>query len=139
MINLGVIGDECLKAFKTSSQFPYKSGKLKNEATSGYLMNDNTYCIQIDGDKAPYAAFLEYGTEPHDIPFAFVGKGNWVWWYPYNDGVPFLFGMGGRFNGKFHPGSHKHEHFIEKCGTTIANMLIKKYGAYKWSIDYDNN
>ena len=57
-----------------------------------------------------------------------LGKGNWVWWYPYKDGVPFLFGMGGRFNGKFHPGSTKHKNFIkDKCVNLCLKYIVDKY------------
>lgn len=124
MSNIHEIGENCLALIKRASFFPYKSGKLKNEATNGFLVDANTYCIRFDSTVAPYVEYLEEGTRAHDIPFAFVGKGNWRWWYPYKDDIPFLFGMGGRFNGKFHPGSTKHKGFIkDKSVNAIVNYL----------------
>lgn len=121
-------GYECLKLIKKASFFPMKTGFLMNHATSGRMIDDKTFMIKFDGQIAPYVQYLEEGTEPHDIPFAFIGKGNWKWWYPYGDGVPFLFGMGGRFDGKFHPGSTKHQGFIkDKSVKTIINYFVRKY------------
>ena len=121
-------GNDVLRTIKSASFFPYKTGHLRDDATSGDMINSTTYLIKFSGDIAPYLPYLEEGTQPHDIPFAFIGKGNWKWWYPYNDGVPFLFGMGGRFGGKFHPGSTKHYHFIQnKVIDTILMYYVSKY------------
>lgn len=121
-------GNEILRNIKSAYFFPYKTGHLRDDATSGDMFNSTTYLIKFDGDIAPYIEYLEEGTKPHDIPFAFIGKGNWKWWYPYGDGVPFLFGMGGRFNGKFHPGSTKHKNFIkDKTIDMILMYFITKY------------
>lgn len=127
-MNLREIGNTLLFDIKKASFFPYKTGHLRDDATSGDMISQDTYLIKFDGDIAPYIQYLEEGTSPHDIPFAFIGKGNWKWWYPFKDGVPFLFGMGGRFNGKFHPGSTKHYHFIEnKVIDTIITYFVDKY------------
>lgn len=133
-MNLREIGNTLLFDIKKASFFPYKTGHLRDDATSGDMISKDTYLIKFDGDIAPYIQYLEEGTSPHDIPFAFIGKGNWKWWYPFKDGVPFLFGMGGRFNGKFHPGSMKHYHFIEnKVIDTIITYFVDKYnGEVKW-------
>lgn len=121
-------GNEILRNIKSAYFFPYKTGHLRDDATSGDMFNSTTYLIKFDGDVAPYIEYLEEGTKPHDIPFAFIGKGNWKWWYPFGDGVPFLFGMGGRFNGKFHPGSTKHKNFIkDKTIDMILMYFITKY------------
>ena len=121
-------GNEILRNIKSAYFFPYKTGHLRDDATSGDMFNSTTYLIKFDGDIAPYIEYLEEGTKPHDIPFAFIGKGNWKWWYPFGDGVPFLFGMGGRFNGKFHPGSTKHKNFIkDKTIDMILMYFITKY------------
>lgn len=129
MNGLFTLGENCLTLIKKASFFPYKKGILRDKATNGYLVSSSTYCIHFDDTIAPYVEYLEEGTRPHDIPFAFVGKGNWKWWYPYKDGVPFLFGMGGRFNGKFHPGSTKHKGFIkDKCVKSIVGYICDKYG-----------
>lgn len=113
--NLARVGDEVLNVIKRASWFPYKSGKLKFEATSGRMIDDTTFRIKFDSTVAPYVEYLEEGTEPHDIPRAF--------------GRPLPFGIGGRFNGKFHPGSHKHEGFIKnKSVNAIVNYISTIYG-----------
>jgi len=128
-MDLELAGEKVLRKIKSASWFPYKDGHLRDEATSGQLIDPNTYVITFDTEVAPYIEYLEEGTKEHDIPFAFVGKGNFVWWYPYKDGVPFLMGMGGRFNGKFHPGSTKHKGFIsEKSVNAIKEFFINNYG-----------
>lgn len=122
------LGDEVTIDIKSASWFPENSGVLKDHATSGELIENDTYLIKFDDSVAPYIPYLEEGTKEHDIPFAFVGKGNWVWWYPYKDGVPFLMGTGGRFNGKFHPGSEKHKDFIKvKAVELVVNHIASKY------------
>ena len=126
------IGEKCLAQTKQDSAFPFRSGRLKNNATNGFLVDSNTYCINFNSTIAPYVVYLQEGTGPHDIPFAFVGKGNWAWWHPYKDGVPFLMGMGGRFNGKFHPGSTKHKGFIDKIVLNLTRFISSEYnGSYE--------
>ena len=121
-------GENIVRNIKKASWFPYASGKLRDEATRGEMIDDNTYCITFDSSVAPYVEALEEGSRPHDIPFAFVGKGNFVWWYPYKDNVPFLMGMGGRFNGKFHPGSLTHKGFIsDKSVNAVIEYFKTKY------------
>ena len=113
--NLERVGDEVTRGIKRASWFPYKTGKLKFEATSGRMMDETTYRIHFDSSIAPYVQFLEEGTDPHDIPRAF--------------GRPLPFGVGGRFNGKFHPGSRKHQGFIkEKSVGFIVNYISSIYG-----------
>lgn len=127
-MNLFVDGENIVRNIKRASWFPYASGKVRDEATRGEQLDDNTYCITFDTTVAPYITALEEGSQPHDIPFAFVGKGNFVWWYPYKDNVPFLMGMGGRFNGKFHPGSMIHKGFIsDKSVNAVIDYFVKKY------------
>lgn len=114
-MNLERLGDEVTRRIKQASWFPYKTGKLKFEATQGRMYESNTYRIHFDSSIAPYVQYLEEGTEPHDIPRAF--------------GKPLPFGIGGRFNGKFHPGSKKHVGFIkEKCVKTIVSYIAMQYG-----------
>lgn len=128
-INIEKIGRECLNAIKSASWFPYKTGHLRNDAVSGTQIDSTTFLIKFDTSICEYITYLEEGTEPHDIPFAFIGKGNWKWWYPYKDGVPFLFGTGGRFNGKFHSGSTKHKGFIsDKSVNAVINHIKNRYG-----------
>lgn len=109
------LGDEVTFLIKNASYFPYKTGRLKFNATSGGMFNSTTYRIHFSGTVAPYVEYLEEGTKPHDIPRAFGRK------------LPF--GIGGRFDGKFHPGSMKHKGFIsEKSVETIVSYITNKYG-----------
>ena len=107
-------GNRVTALIKNSAFFPYKTGKLKYEATSGQLYMDNVYRIHFSGTIAPYVEYLEEGTSPHDIPGAFGKK------------LPF--GIGGRFDGKFHPGSTKHKGFISvKSVNAIVEYISTKY------------
>lgn len=113
--NLASLGDEVTRLIKRASWFPYRTGKLKFEATSGRMLDENTYVIKFDSSIAPYIDCLEDGTDPHDIPKAF--------------GRPLPFGVGGRFNGRFHPGSRKHQGFISnKSVNTIVSYISGRYG-----------
>jgi len=113
-MNLERLGEDCTRLIKQSHWFPYKTGRLRDEATGGNLINSDTYEIKFDGTVAPYVVYLEEGTKEHDIPGAF--------------GRAFPFGIGGRFNGKFHPGSKSHVGFIgNKSVNTIINYICSKY------------
>lgn len=113
--NLETLGDQVTRLIKQASWFPYKSGKLKFEATQGRMWDESTYRINFSSSVAPYVTYLEEGTDPHDIPRAF--------------GRPLPFGIGGRFNGKFHPGSTKHKGFIkDKSVSTIVEYISSMYG-----------
>ena len=100
---------------------PFASGNLANNATYGIFLNNNLYCLTISDFIAPYAYYLNTGTTPHDIPNSF------------NRGPKF--GIGGRFFGKFHPGSIKWIGFIDDVlrNNSIMdytlNYFIKNYGA----------
>lgn len=116
IFNLEQIGNEALGAIKRASFFPFKTGRLKFHATSGSMYTDDTYRIHFSGTVAPYVEYLEEGTSPHDIPRAF--------------GKPLPFGIGGRFDGKFHPGSTKHKGFISsKCVGAIVELISGRYDA----------
>lgn len=52
------------------------------------IQSDTTSC---SATRTSYSLFVHEGTDPHDIP------GAW--------GIPAPFGVGGRFDGKFHPGT----------------------------------
>lgn len=113
--NLESLGNQLTDLIKRQSWFPYKSGNLKFNATKGSMLEPTIYRIHFDSSVAPYVEYLEEGTSPHDIPGAF--------------GKPLPFGIGGRFDGKFHPGSTKHVGFIrEKCVNTIVNYIQSVYG-----------
>lgn len=112
--NLEQEGNAIVSRIKRASWFPYKSGNLKFNATQGAMYDDTTFRIHFDSSVAPYVEYLEEGTDPHDIPGAFGKK------------LPF--GIGGRFNGKFHPGSRKHQGFIKnKCVQEIVDYITSKY------------
>ena len=99
---------------KNDRFLPYDTGNLRNNVSvrvQSYYKSKEVK-IFLNGKKVPYAVYLEEGTQPHDIPHAFGygttrdGRPN-----PYTKQEPF--GVGGRFNGKFHPGSIKHKGFVE--------------------------
>lgn len=113
-MNLEQLGEDCIRLIKGEPWFPYRKGKLRDEATDGRMFDSTTYRIKFDSTIAPYVKYLEEGTKPHDIPGAF--------------GKAFPFGIGGRFDGKFHPGSTKHKGFIgEKSVRAIINYICAKY------------
>jgi hypothetical protein len=87
---------------KFAPWFPHKTGNLRNKATKIREIDD-AYEIYFDEDIAPYITFLEDGTNPHFIPFAF-----------------------GRNQIVFHPGSNKHEGFISNKSSMLATLFIGK-------------
>ena len=112
--SLEFLGDSLTSSIKEQPWFPFKSGNLKFHATSGQMFSETTYRIHFSGTVAPYLEYLEEGTRPHDIPRAF--------------GYPLPFGIGGRFDGKFHPGSTKHKDFIKNTTVNyIVNYIATKY------------
>lgn len=112
--NLEQVGIEVTNLIKRQTWFPYRTGNLKFNATQGAMYDETTFRIHFDSSVAPYITYLEEGTDPHDIPGAF--------------GRPLPFGIGGRFDGKFHPGSHKHDGFISnKCVNAIIDYITQKY------------
>lgn len=124
-MNLEYVGERCVELIKRQKWFPVAkhSGWLRDHATFGEMVADDTYCITFsnqiakknpNGNGAEYVTYLEEGTQPHDIPNAF--------------GRALPFGIGGRFDGKFHPGSQKHKGFIsDKSVNTIIKYICKKY------------
>lgn len=121
MANILDIGYQCLYHIKSQSWFPYKTGNLKYNATIGRQYDSNTFVIHFDSTIAPYIASLEEGSSPHDIPNAF-GKGR-------------EFGIGGRFDGKFHSGSNKHKGFIsDKSVKAIVSYICNNYGGNLYDI-----
>ena len=124
-MNLRQAGNDVLRTIKSASYFPYKTGHLRDDATSGDMVSNDTYLIKFDGNIAPYVQYLEEGTTAHDIFNAFgFALGN----NPKHKIVSETFGYGGRFNGFFHPGSTKHYHFIQdKVIDTILMYFVMKY------------
>lgn len=112
-MTLKELGEGALRKIKEASWFPYHEGHLRDEATKGYQATINSYVIEFDEEVCPYINALEYGSSPHNIPGAF--------------GRDEPFGMSGRFEGKFHPGSDKHKGFIsEKSVNAIADYIKDK-------------
>lgn len=113
--SLDTLGTQVTAYIKRQTWFPYKTGRLKFEATKGQMLDPTTFRIHFDSSVAPYIPFLEEGTDPHNIPRAF--------------GRPLPFGTYGRFNGMFHPGSKKHVGFIrEKSVNAIVSYIAAIYG-----------
>ena len=87
---------------------PYDTGHLSRMSTQGRAFGDNKYTITINTNDnkfgSPYAVWLNEGTFPHDIPNSF--------------GWGYNFGIGGHYNGKFHPGSLKHVGFYDNVRDT---------------------
>ena len=103
---------------------PYDTGHLARAAYFKRNYGDNLCILTINCQRnqmgAPYAIPLNTGSVPHDIPNSFG------WGYEY--------GIGGRFDGKFHPGSKKHIGFFDNAddpnsilGYTL-NYFVKHYG-----------
>lgn len=103
-----------MKETKESRLIPYRTGRLKFHAMKGALEKEDMYHIKFDSKVANYIGFLQEGTKAHDIPGAF--------------GRPLPFGIGGRFEGKFHPGSFKHAGFIDATAVYFVNRLADLLG-----------
>ena len=116
--NLEQVGNDVLTLIKRSSFFPYKTGKLKFQATSGFMQTDTTYRIHFSSVIAPYVEYLEEGTGPHEI-------------FPRKVNGFLVFTKDGKkiFARKVnHPGSTKHQGFIkDKCVNAIINYITAKY------------
>lgn len=99
--NMQELGEYVLANLKTSPFFPVRKGLLRDSGTRGSLKSTSTFDIVIGvGKSKQYVEALNEGSQPHDIPNAFgYGKN---------------FGIGGKFNGKFHPGQSKHKGFVDK-------------------------
>ena len=106
--------NSAMRQIKASAWFPLKTGKLRDSAVYQTpvisMFGASVSTITFDSAVAPYIPYLQEGTSPHDIPHAF--------------GRPLPFGIGGRFEGKFHPGSHKHDGFISNKSTYLAYQVI---------------
>lgn len=99
---------------KSAAWFPLRTGRLRDRAVYQTpvqkMIGASISTITFDSAVAPYIPYLQEGTSPHDIPHAF--------------GRPLPFGIGGRFGGKFHPGSHKHDGFISNKATYLAFQVV---------------
>lgn len=117
---------------------PYKTGHLARDATQGRFFGDTKFTVTINTQPnahgAPYAVPLNTGAVPHNIPHAFgYGTIHPAKRNPYTGKFPF--GVGGRFNGKFHPGSFKHYGFFDNADDPnsmlgyVFDYFKKHYGA----------
>ena len=127
-----------LRHIKTPKQrggcMPYDTGHLATFGCSGFFPSDNEFIFTMNTGTpykhgkqggsincAMYAYYLNVGTGPHDIPNSFGGG-------PKS-------GVGGRFDGKFHPGSKKHVGFYDNADDTNSilgytiNYFVRHYGA----------
>lgn len=80
------------------AQAPRRTGCLQESIVKRVETHGGEIAIRIVSDTTPcspsrtsYSLYVHEGTVPHDIPGAF--------------GIPSPFGIGGRFDGKFHPGT----------------------------------
>lgn len=90
-----------LNAIKYAPWFPLDTGNLRENATK---LSPDGFSIVFDEVAAPYIPYLEGGTNPHFIPFAF-----------------------GRNIIVYHPGSAKHRGFIKnKSSVTAAEFIAKE-------------
>lgn len=120
-MNLEQIGEESVNLIKKAAWFPYHRGNLRDDATKGRMYDSTTYRIKFNSEIAPYIEALEEGSRPHDILGAFIGKEKAMKMTP-------PFGVGGNFDGKFHPGSTKHVGFIkDKSVRAIIRNICNKY------------
>jgi hypothetical protein len=97
------VGLEALHQVKMASWFPHRTGNLRNNATNIRSDEDGGFTIYFDEEKAPYVNYLEFGTNPHFIPFAF-----------------------GRNEIVYHPGSDKHWKFIEIRSSKMVAFVVAK-------------
>lgn len=107
---------------KYDKDLPVDTGWLKRHIMTSTKETKDKQEIKIflSGSEVPYAVYLEEGTAPHDIPHAFgYGTKRPDRVNKYTGMIPF--GVGGRFDGKFHPGSTKHVQFIERV--LLGNCL----------------
>lgn len=80
--------------------------RVEENPASGFvvrIVSDTTPCSP---ERKSYSLFVHEGTKPHDIPGAF--------------GYPAPFGIGGRFDGKFHPGGRANPFLRDALPLAIA-------------------
>jgi hypothetical protein len=129
-----------LKAFSTSSSIvrwidgasptiiaalkleaPYRAGPgthLRDRIFSERHSSIGGVEAVFDTDRSPLAKWILGGTKPHDIPNAFG-------WGP-------TFGIGGRFEGKFHPGTRPNDFNVRAwigVESLVVDELVEELGA----------
>lgn len=92
---------------------PVDTGCLAGSIVKRIEDYGDSFQIRVICDTSPcspshtsYALWVHEGTNPHDIPNAFG-------WGP-------TFGIGGRFDGKFHPGGRPHRFFTDNLPLIVA-------------------
>ena len=135
VIDIFTITKEIRDKLVMSSFFPYDTGLLRRNTTAqtiGITQHEgtlyNTARINFNASTTPYVVYLEEGTRPHNIPHAFGRSGYWQPFAFEGDLTPYPFGIGGRFDGFFHPGSDKHKGFIShKSVAFVINQINKRF------------
>lgn len=98
------------------ANIPEETGAMKNRIIMAMKRAPQGINILIDDDIVSYN---DLGTSPHDIPNAF--------------GYGPDFGIGGRFNGFFHPGSTKNMGFVDRVIVSkILSYYVRKGGKIEW-------
>jgi hypothetical protein len=106
-----------IAALKTEAPYgpergePHLRDRIFVERHSAIGLVQATY----ETDRSPVAKFVLGGTKPHDIPGAF--------------GYPPPFGIGGRFEGKFHPGTAPNPFNVRawlEVEDPVADSLVEK-------------
>jgi len=96
-------GDKVLAALVEEA--PFKTGAMKSGLRKTSMISGSEMTLLYEDD-VPYFNSVVHGAVAHDIPYAF-GMGKKSSDYPPGPsprGVIAPFGIGGRFDGKFHPG-----------------------------------
>lgn len=119
------------KPYQKGGCMPFDTGALKRNTRGTFSRQETVFTLTIKdngvirgGKRVRYLEALENGSPDHDIPNAFGGGP--------------LFGIGGRFNGHFHPGSTKWMGFIgdpnrpnSMVGAAIDYFVTKYDGTLK--------
>jgi hypothetical protein len=107
-----VIDRATLVQVTAKARAPRRTGCLEDSIVKRPERFGDEFAVRIVSDTSPcspshtsYSLFVHEGTSPHDIPNAF-GYGN-------------TFGIGGRFDGKFHPGN-KPDPFLRDALSVLA-------------------
>jgi hypothetical protein len=88
----------------------YRTGRLKAGIVKRIMPSLDPVSVDVEVGvyTVPYALWVHEGTEPHDIPNAFG-------WGP-------TFGIGGRFSGKFHPGTKPIPFLTDALGAVASQL-----------------
>lgn len=98
------------------ADIPEDTGLMKAYIVSRVQRAPQGINILLNNDIVSYN---DLGTRPHDIPNAF--------------GYGHDFGIGGRFDGFFHPGSTKNVGFVDRVIVSkILSYYVRKGGKIEW-------